>query len=104
MAQDVLALIVAFQWKTADLDAGVAALDLEVDFEFEVVEFAAFPDEEGVALGGFLRGGLAGDDTVLDAPEFGIAVPMFKRLAIEQGLEIERIGPCGSGDRECGEQ
>jgi hypothetical protein len=45
-----------------------------------------------------LGGGLTGDRSILDAPELGVAIPAFERLAIEDRLEASIRGKCGAGD------
>ena len=76
----------------------------EFGFQFEIGRFSAPPDEKGVARGGILLGGFAGDGAVLDAPQLGIAVPAFERLAVEDRLEAVVIGRQGrrrAKQREC---
>ena len=82
---DLLRLLAA-----AILHAGVGEARIghaELELQLEIGRLAAAPDQKGVALGGILGGGLAGDRAVFDAPELGIAVPALKRLAVEDRLE-----------------
>ena len=71
----------------AILNAAVAADNLELGPQLEVADFALAPDEKRVPLGRLLGRRLAGDDAVLDAPEFGIAVPAVERLAVKQAAQ-----------------
>ena len=81
------------------LDAAVVvAGDLDLHAQLEVLQRAAPPDEElvvGEMLGTL---GLAGDGTILDGPEFGIAVPAGEVLA------VEKIGETFFGERGQGGQ
>ena len=67
----------------ADLDAGVAGIEFEVELEVEVGDVAALPDEEGVLFDGVFLGGFANDGAVFDAPEFGVTGPAEEVFAVE---------------------
>ena len=86
-----------FAFPTADLHARVVVHELPLDLQFEVGRLAAAPDQEGVALRRIVLGRFADDRAVFDAPELGIAVPAFERLAVEDRLEAF-VG--GRGRRE----
>ena len=87
----------------AVLHAGVTADNLVLERQFKVSDFA-FPDEEGVALGGLLLGRPAGDGTVFDGPEIE-TLPAGEILAVEQVLVLggNRHAERGEGE-ERGEQ
>jgi hypothetical protein len=55
--------------------------------EDEVLDLTTTPDQELVVGELVGAGGLAGDDSVLDAPEFGVAIPTLEVLAVEEGTE-----------------
>jgi len=73
--------------EAAVLDAAVAAEDAEPDFQFEIIEFALAPDEEGVFLERRVGNRLAGDRSILDAPKLRVAVPAGQRLAVKDAHE-----------------
>ncbi len=83
----------------AVLDAAIVVVEAELDLEDEVFGLAVLPDEEGVALGGILGGGLAADDAVGDGPESRVAVPAGEVFAVEDGFEAV-IGGCGRCGRD----
>ena len=75
----------------AILDARVAADDLVLEPQHEVIDRSLPPDQERVALGRILLGGVAGDRAVLDAPELRVAVPAVEVLAVEDRLEARLV-------------
>ncbi len=82
----------------AVLDAAAAgAFDFDFTFESEVFGGDVAVGDVGVTAG-ILRGGFADDDAIFNAPEFGIAVPAFEGLAVEEGdvagviVEVEGLG------------
>jgi hypothetical protein len=80
------------------LDAGVAAVDRELEAQFEVVE-RAVADQVGVAFAGRLFGGAADDHAVLDRPEAWVAGPARERGAVEEtDRGRRRIGVGGEGE------
>src|SRR5512141_2791210 len=72
--------------------------------EFEVAHLAPFPDQEGVALGGIVFGGLAGDGAVLHGPELRQAFPAGQVTAIEEGakalLGLSRTAQGAPGNKQ----
>ena len=80
------------------LNTRIISPHLDFRMEDEVLDLTTAPDQElvvGELLG---AGGLAGDDSVLDAPEFGVAIPTLEVLAVEEGPEgvIGGVGEQGS--------
>ena len=76
------------------LNTGVVSAHLDFRMEDEVLDLTNAPDQELVV--GKLVGAacLAGDDSVLDTPKFGVAIPTIQVLAVEEGTESV-IGSAG---------
>jgi hypothetical protein len=81
----------------AVLDAAIAADDAELGTQLEIAHFALAIDEERVATRGLLGRRLAGDNALLDAPEFRVAVPAVERLAVEERLKPGLVIGCDCG-------
>lgn len=60
--------------------------ELVLEGQFKVSHFSVFPDEEGIARGGFFFGGAASDGAVFDRPKIRIALPAREVFAIEELL------------------
>ena len=76
------------------LNTGVVSAHLDFRMEDEVLDLTNAPDQE-LVVGKLVGAGcLAGDDSVLDTPKFGVAIPTIQVLAVEEGTESV-IGSAG---------
>jgi hypothetical protein len=71
----------------AVLNAGVAVLDAEFDFEDEVLDLAVPPDAERIAAGGIFLRGLPADYAVLYRPQPRVTIPAGQVLAVKNAYE-----------------
>lgn len=76
------------EFEATVLDTGVSADHAVFEFEFEVIDFATAPDDEGIGIEFDLIGGPAGDCALLDAPDTWIAVPAVEGFAVEEFLPV----------------
>jgi hypothetical protein len=67
----------------AELQAGIAADELELELDFEVGDFAATPEDPRGLRERVRRGRTTDELAVFDAPIARIAVPAVERLAVE---------------------
>ena len=74
--------------EATDLESGIPAENPVFGDEFEVVELAIGPFQEGVVGDRTFGAGLAGDGAILDPPEFGIPFPAGERRPIEEREEF----------------
>jgi len=81
----------------AILDAGISVADAKLEPQLEVLEHAAAPDEERVALRQCGERRLATQDAILHGPEARVAIPARKVAAGEDWLEISVRGPRSAG-------
>jgi len=83
--------------EAADLESGIPAENAVFGNEFEVVELAIGPFQEGVVGDRTFGGGLTGDGAILDPPEFGIPFPTGECRPIEEREEfvVRSLSPAG---------
>ena len=74
--------------ETTDLESGIPAENAVFGDEFEVVELAIGPLQEGVVGDRTFGAGLTGDGAILDPPEFGIPFPAGECRPIEEREEF----------------
>ena len=78
------------------LDARVTALDFEIKREVEILQFAVFPNNEGITPGWGLLGCLADDGPTLRSPKLGVTIPALESLTVEKAFSL--LGE-GAGDQ-----